>query len=862
MKSGDTISRYRIIRQIGKGGMGVVYQAEDTRLDRPVALKFLPPDSFEDCDRERFLNEARAAARIRHPNVCPIYDVEEAEGQIFISMAYLEGETLTRKIARGRMEIQDAIRIGIQVASGLERAHELGIVHRDIKSSNILIGSDGHVSILDFGLALLPGATRLTVAGHASGTPAYMSPEQARAQHVDPRTDIWSLGVVLFEMTTGVLPFKGSQPVAVAHAIVYDPAPDVSSWRPDVPPVLEKAIRKALEKSPGDRWQRARDLAAELKRVPEAQSPDSRVATTTIPGFNATPGSRRKLVVAALCLLGVAAAAGAWYVSGHRLPPGQPSIMRLTSGPKRVAVLPLQVSGAGDKARIVADGLVEMITEALSDFQRFQGKVIPVPASEIRRREITTAGDARRIYGVDLAITGSAKSQDNRIQFTLQLVDAASSRQIDASTFEYDPTAPREAIDRAVQEVARMLGLKPAPEAREQTTTADREAPDAYSAYLEGRGFLSRYDLKGNLDKAITSLRRAVNLDPQFALAWAGLGEAYWRQARNNGDKQNAELALESAQRAVHLDPDLVMAHTVLGTIYGTAGRNDEAIRELQIALKIAPGNAGPPRELARIYSNLGRFPEAEAAYLQAVRASPTDWYGHLLLGIFYNGRERYQEAENAFKRAIEMAPDNEIAARNLGGLYMMEGKYSDAINVLLKSLKVRQNAHTYGALAATYFYQHRFQDAASAMETAVDLDSSRYEYWGNLGIYYKWIPGAGPRITPALRRAIELAEKRLEVTPTEYGIRADLAEYQARLGDSRAAMAEIGRIPEAARQALASRLAVAYELTGNRTKAIELIGPTLTNPASLSQIKDDPDLAPLWADPLFQQAIQRSLRR
>ena len=165
----------------------------------------------------------------------------------------------------------------------------------------------------------------------------------------------------------------------------------------------------------------------------------------------------------------------------------------------------------------------------------------------------------------------------------------------------------------------------------------------------------------------------------------------------------------------------------------------------------------------------------------------------------------------------------------------MMEGRYPDAVNVLLRSLKVRQNARTYGTLAATYFYQHRFQEAASAMETAVDLDSSRYEYWGNLGIYYKWIPGAGPRVGPALQKAIELAEKRLEVTPTDYGIRADLAEYRARLGDSRSAMAEIGRIPEASRQALASRLAIAYELTGNRTKAIELIGPTLTNAASLS---------------------------
>ena len=288
--------------------MGVVYEAEDTRLDRPVALKFLPPDSFDDRDRERFLNEARAAARIRHPNVCPIYDVDEADGRIFIAMAYLEGETLASRIARGPMEIQDAIRIAIQIAAGLEQAHELGIVHRDIKSGNILIGLGGHVSILDFGLALLPGAARMTAAGCASGTPAYMSPEQARAQDVDARTDIWSLGVVLFEMVTGVLPFRGTQSVAVAHAVVYDPAPAVSSLRPDAPAALENAIRKALEKSPADRWQRARDFAAELKRLLEPQPAGAGEATRTMPGLVSPPAPRRKLGLAALCLLAVAAA--------------------------------------------------------------------------------------------------------------------------------------------------------------------------------------------------------------------------------------------------------------------------------------------------------------------------------------------------------------------------------------------------------------------------------------------------------------------------------------------------------------------------------------------------------------------------
>src|SRR5258706_5682203 len=207
MTSGDTISRYRIIGPLGKGGMGEVYKAEDTRLQRPVALKFLPPGVLTDKDKKRLLNEAQSAALIRHPNVCPIYDVEEADGQIFIAMAYIEGETLARKISRGPLGIGFAIDIAIQIANGLEQAHELGVVHRDIKSTNVIVDAGGHVSILDFCLALRAGLTRLTVQGHAAGNPAYMSPEQGRGFEVDPRTHIWSFGVLLFVMVTGRLPF-------------------------------------------------------------------------------------------------------------------------------------------------------------------------------------------------------------------------------------------------------------------------------------------------------------------------------------------------------------------------------------------------------------------------------------------------------------------------------------------------------------------------------------------------------------------------------------------------------------------------------------------------------------------------------
>ena len=843
MTPGDTISRYRILGPLGKGGMGVVYEAEDTRLHRPVALKFLPRDSLTGQGKLRFLNEARAAALIRHPNICPIYDIEEADGEIFIVMARLEGETLSRKIAKGTLDIGAAIAIAIQIAEGLEAAHELGVVHRDIKSSNIIVGPDGHASILDFGLALRLGETRLTGAGHAVGTPTYMSPEQARGSEVDRRTDIWSLGVVLFEMVTGSVPFDRDHATAVVHAILSEKVPAAA------PPPLQNVIETALAKHPDRRWQHARDMAAELRKIAASDV----VSTQTLDAGPVARSRKGPLALAGLALVLMAAGLG-YYKFRARPPAIVQSIEK-----KQVAVLPFQVIGADEGARNTSDGLVEILTAALSDFERFEGKIVAVPASEIRRRGIASAEEARRVYGVNFAISGSAQSAGGKLQLTMNLVDAVHLRQIASKTLEYDPAKATESKNRAIDQMARLLGFDLTPAESKVVTAGDTATPGAYGAYLEGRGLLSRYDVRGNIDKAIASFRRATELDPNYALAWSGLGEAYWRKTRSEGDQQTAALALESAERAVRLDPGLAIVHSVLGEVYGTSGREDDAIKELQKALQLAPGNAEAPRELARIYTNLGRFKEAEASYVQATKARPTDWDCHLLLGLFYYDQERYREAEASYRRAINLAPDNDITHRDLGIVCLQQGRYKDAVEELQISLRIKSNARTYMTLGTTYYYQHRFPEAVSALETAIDLDSNRYYYWGDLGIYYGWTPGHEAKATAALRRAVELGEKQLEVTPKDYDVRANLAEYRARLGDAKRSQAEIDQIPEPARRPRASRLAIAYELNGDRQKAIRLVQSQLRNQASLNQIKDDPDLAGLWRDPAFQKAIGSS---
>ena len=864
MQPGDTISRYRIEGPLGRGGMGVVYKAEDLRLHRPVALKFLPEDSIGDADKQRFLNEARAAAAIRHPNVCPIHDIEDEGGVLFIAMAYLDGQTLQKKLASGPISIDEAVSIAIQVAAGLQSAHDLGIVHRDVKSANIMVNAAGHVSIMDFGLALRPDTTRLTVAGGAVGTPSYMSPEQVTGGALDHRTDIWSLGVLLYEMLTGKLPFRRDNHAAVAHAVLNEEPAQLSRLRPSISKELEAVVAKALAKKTGDRWQSCRQFAAELRRVAGSQAnlafSMSDVTQTVVLEESASgvAVTRRSPVVAVVAALAVLAAVGAglWYSSHRNQGPvagGATSAPETFAEARPVAVLPfvLESGGAPGPVDGVVDGVVDLLTTALADAAAPQGgKFVVVPTSEVIRRKIATPEDARKIYGTKMAVSGTATrntTSPKKVDFVIRAVDTSSGKATASETFVFDSADPITSRDRAVAALMRLLKVDVAISGQASVRAGDSQAPAAYSFYLQARGLLARYDVSGNLDKAMGFLKWAVKEDPNYALAWAGLGEAAMRKALATGDKTMSEEAIRNAERAVQLDPSLAIVHAVLGSVYASFGHEEEAIREFQKAIEIQPSNAEAPRELARVYSNLGRFGEAEDSYRKAMAARPTDWYGHASLGIFYYQRERFAEAEAELKKASELTPDNYLPPQNLGGVLTMQGKYREAVVQFQRALKIQSSARTYAALGAAYFYQHLYADAVSAAETAIDLDSNNFIFWGNVGIYYRWTKGSEQKSKMALERAVELVGKYLETAPTNYDARADLAEYLARLGKKSTALAELKKIPLAAFKPRASRLALVYELVGQRRDALDLIRANVTTTAGLNQIRDDPDLEGLW---------------
>lgn len=822
MNTGDIISRYRITGPLGKGGMGVVYIAEDLRLGRPVALKFLPENSLGDDQKKRFLNEARAAAQVRHPNICPIYDIEETGGRCFIAMALIDGETVARRIKRGPMQFSQVVDIGRQIAAGLEAAHASGIVHRDIKSINLMIDPNGHVSILDFGLALRGGEERLTVAGGAVGTPAYMSPEQLRAEDIDARTDIWALGVVIHEMVTAKIPRR-------------DGTDDL------LPAGLAPIVLKALEQNRDHRWQSAREMGAALATLSGLAAESQTQTLVTIP----SPAKlvSRPMVAAAVLVL----ALGTWGLSRLGQKPAVRSVIPSSTSPaaRRVALLPLKATG--DQAQIVSDALMELWADAIGNSH---GKIWAVPLNEVRSRNLGSAEEARRVYGVELAIGGTAQLQGDDVRFVVQLTDTSTLKQVAEQVFVYRVKEPLKSKDGAVDAVLQLLSL---PTKAPEPTKRD---PGAYSAYLEGRGLMARDDRVGNIDRAIENFKRAIAQDPNFALAHAALGEAYWLKAsKSSADPALLALALENAQRGVALDPSLALAHIKLGEIYGAMGKHKEGIAELQRALELSPGNADATLELADIYNNQNLFPEAERAYRASIEARPTSWLGPYKLALFLEDRGRIEESIAALREAGSFAPENATVVRNLGRLYRTQGKFDDAVREFQKAIALQPSAPVYNSLGFTYYCMRQYKKSVDALESAIDLDGQVSQYWGNYGASCSMSPEDKGKAVPALRKAIALAEKRLVVTPTSYVNRADLAEWRARLGDAKGALQEVQLIPPATRPTFATRIVMAYELSNKRGEAIDAVRQYCKDrPMMLRRIFDEPALESLRADPAFQR--------
>ncbi len=733
---GKTLSHFRITAKLGEGGMGVVYRAEDERLRRPVALKVLPPDLVGNEERRlRFLREARAAAAVTHPSIATIYEVGEADGVVFIAMELVEGRTLRTLVAGRPLPVKDALRIAIDIAAGLAYAHQAHVIHRDLKPDNIVVGTSGQVKILDFGLAKLleerggagdRGASRLqtisdemTREGKVFGTVAYMSPEQARGEVVDTRSDIFSFGITLYEMLTGAAPFRGRTPMDILSAIIKEPAAPVVEANPEVPPDLERVLAKCLEKDPEDRYHHADEVVTDLRRLKRQTDSGVQAVRPAARG-----GRARQWDVAAAVAVALAGTAGilvALNIGGWR--------DRLLRGSARgrissLAVLPLVNLARDPEQEYFTDGMTEELISGLAKIRtlrvisrtsviRFKGTNKPM--SEIARE-----------LGVDAVVEGTVRRAGDRVRITVQLIEASTDQHLWADSYEGDLQDVLTLQSRVALAITAEIRETLTPEERTRLDKRPTTSPEAHEAYLKGLYSWNKRTKEGFI-KASELFQEAIRKDPNYALAYAGLADTYELMAEYQylPTAEGLLKAKAAALKALEIDDSLAEAHTSLAAIlqlkwdweagerefrraielnpnYATAqfwygyylklvGRFDESLLHTKRALELDPLSFIIRMNLADVYFRSGDLERALTQARQAVELDPGRALPHRMLGAVYSMRGMTDEAIVELEKAHALNPEFTGVIGDLGYLYAVAGRRTDALT-LLEELKQKVN--------------------------------------------------------------------------------------------------------------------------------------------------------------------------
>lgn len=867
LKPGTRLGSYEVLGHIGSGGMGEMYRAWHSKLGREVALKILPDRLAKDPEAlQRFEQEARLASSLNHPNIITIYDIGQFDSSPYIVMELIKGKTLQEVLAEGPMPLPRVAEIAAQIAKGLAKAHAAGIVHRDLKPQNLMVANeDDLVKILDFGLGKLAAAPKKlgpddptrgpremnTLPGVIMGTVGYMSPQQASGISVDFRSDQFSLGTILYEMVTGKRPFRRETAAQTLAAIIEGEPEPVEALNPDVPEALRAIIRRCLEKDPLARYSNTTDLAKELKHL-RNHLPEARrrfLPPVVRRAIRRRPARMALLLLAAAMALGVAVYAPslrrevAFWLQVQSLP-----------AEKQLAVLPFTNIGNDPANQAFCDGLVEILSSKLSQLVQFQRALNVVPASELRTEGITSAREARRVFGATLAITGSVQRTEGRVRMTINLVDTQTLRQLKATSLDTEAHDVSVLQDGVVLKVADLLEVDLPEQAKQVLTAGGTTVPGAYEFYMQGKGYLQRYEDPQNVETAIGLFQRALEQDSRYALADAGLGEAYWRKYELTKDPQWADQAVKSCATAIGLNNKLAPVYVTLGMIYTGTGRYDDSIRRVQQAIGLDPLNPDAYRELARAYENLKKLDEAESTYKRAIAVRPSFWSSHNDLGRFYFRFGRYPEAEKEFRQVLTLTPDNWRASNALGAIYYSLQRYDEAEAMYKKSVAIKPTDTVYNNLGTLYFYLHRYADAASAFEGAVKLNDRDYRRWRNLAAAYQW-SNHPEKMRTAHQRAAELAEEQRRINPRDPVLLRNLADSYSMLGESERARGFLREALTLAPDDVTNmfQAAIVYEQLGDREYALQWIAKAIQGGYSRDLIERDPNLAQLRSDPRFQ---------
>jgi serine/threonine protein kinase/tetratricopeptide (TPR) repeat protein len=678
---GTRLGPYEIVSFIGAGGMGEVYRARDPRLDRTVAIKVLPQDLAADADRlRRFEHEARASGTLDHPNILAVHDVGTHDGIPYMVTELLEGEPLSEAIRKGSITRERAAEYAAQVADGLAAAHERGVVHRDVKPDNLFVTTDGRIKILDFGLARLgqPALaqeaastfTALTRPGTVLGTVGYMSPEQLRGETADARSDVFALGGVLYEMHTGVHPFRRGNEAETVHAILKE-EPLAGVPARGLPLEIRRIVRRCLAKRPEDRYQSARDAARDLRSA----------------AGNASRRSRRRMVVLVVAAGALLSAAGLALLQTRGHPPPAPTERTPVSGAdwKSVAVLPFQNLSPDPENAYFADGMTEDILTQLAKIQDLKviarTSVMRYKGTEKPVREIA------RELGVGAVLEGSVRRAGNRVRIAGQLIDASTEQHLWAETYDRDLQDVFAVQSDVAQRIADALQAKLTAPEKQRIEARPTRSVEAYDLYLQGRELYNRFRKDDN-EQAIVLFQKAVALDPQFALGWAGLGDATGQRAARFGFPRSwLDSGLEASRTALRIDPTLAEGYKALGVNLFWKGRIEEGLQATRKAVELKPSYNPAVANTGFSLFFLGRLDEAVRWHERSVELDPRSGLRTSFLGSTYDALGDPARAEATLRRALELQPEIGQVNWYLVTLYLRQGRRREALALARKAL-------------------------------------------------------------------------------------------------------------------------------------------------------------------------------
>jgi serine/threonine protein kinase/tetratricopeptide (TPR) repeat protein len=870
--TGLAVGRFVVEGRIGSGGMGQVYRAQDTTLKRVVAIKRMAHHlRLSDLERQRFLKEAQRASALNHPNIAAVHDVLEFDGELFLVMELVEGTTL-----RERMQTSGGVPIGIseflqiakQCAEGLSAAHQRGIIHGDIKPENIMIAPGGLVKILDFGVARRISAsateatqTLATRTGFTSGTPAYMAPEVLQQQPSDGRADLFSLGVVFYELLGGVQPFASDSFATTVGRVLHVEAPPIRELNNSIPDDVSELVSRLLEKDPSRRQSNAQSLLSELKAIQAA--PSKVVRKVPVPG-QSPPSKRRFAWFAAGCLLLIVLlTALGWVYTHKRIRPTVETTNATNALPqvRILAILPVSSADSDPKMAALARGLVQSIAAKMGRISDERALEV-IPASNMQDKGITSLADARKQFGATLGLTVDLQQSSGMIRVAYSLLDALSGRILGSDSVVIPASDIFALEDNVAQGIMKTLGIQLRPDEQAGLKMHGTTVPAAYDLYLQSRGYLLNFTIVENVDNAILLLKQAVKLDPNFGMAKAALGEAYWRKYWHTKQPSWTQLARTECGDAVKLGNAGAAGHSCLGLVSEGTGKYAEAAEEYRRTVELDPSDENARIGLGLALEHDGKIAEAEKSYKASVDKNAQSWISVNALGTFYYRQKDLAKAVEAFKKVTSLAPEGYAGFVNLGAVYNTNGQQADAIDVLKKSIILRPSYAGYVNLGNAYFWLHDFAEASKAYEEATRLNPKQYPTWGNLAEAH-YYSGAKDKAAPAYRKAIELAKDELKVNPNDSGVLGYIAGYYSMLGDRKQSLHYLEQALHygSKDKEIYMIAASVYNQFGDTGLALEWLAKSVQSGYPPQMLKNSPVFMNLANNPRYQELMRSAPR-